>query len=203
MSKLILTDVDEVLLEWGPAFERWVVGTNRFNINGEVHLRDAYNIEEWLGIPHSTTRALIAEFNSLPEQFSNLQPYADATRWVPELKRKGYDFVAITACADDSWTHDTRRANLEQHFPAIFDTIHCVGLGKSKVKFLERYKPTWWVDDKPSHCEDGTKLGHKSFMITRSYNVNDNRVGVKRVAGWDDIYRCIVDDGCDYPGWYA
>lgn len=203
MCKLILTDVDEVLLEWGPAFERWVVSTGRFKIPENVALRDVYNIEAWLGIPLETTRKLIAEFNLLPEEFSDLKPYKDALHWVPMLKRMGYDFVAITACAADPWTRETRRANLERYFPGVFGTIHCVGLGASKYNTLERYRGTWWVDDKPSHCADGAKLGHKSFMITRSYNLNDDRDGVKRVNGWGEIFNCITDDGCGYPGWMA
>lgn len=203
MSKLILTDVDEVLLEWGPAFEKWVVGTERFDVQTDVALRDAYNIEDWLGIPHSTTRELIAEFNLLPDHFTHLTPYADALVYVPQLKQLGYDFVAISACAADDDTQRMRRANLHAHFPDVFDTIHCVGLGASKMRILERYRPTWWVDDKPSHCEDGALLGHKSFMITRSYNTRVNPKGVRRVASWQEIYSCIVDDNCNHPGWYA
>lgn len=205
MSKLILTDIDEVLLDWGGHFEAWYrkVAPNFGSKAPTTPMRDAYNIEEWLNCDLATTRHLIMQFNYCKDHFPYITAYDHAVTYVNRMKREGWDFVAITACADDEWTHDARRENLERDFPGVFDTIHCVGLGAPKTKYLERYKPTWWVDDKVKHAEEGGRLGHKSFLMTQPYNVDHDPTHCKRVSNWHDIYKCVNDDSCYEYGWMA
>lgn len=205
MTNLILTDVDEVLLDWGGHFADWYLKTYP-SFRGPApkgDLLDAHNIEEWLDCPYETTRKLIAQFNQCKDHFPYIRPYDHAVEYVPKLKREGYSFVAITACADDVWTHDARRENLETYFPGVFDTIHCVGLGASKGPILSRYRPTWWIDDKFRHAEQGGELGHKAFLMTQRYNEHETPVHSKRVKSWKDIYECILDETCYRPGWMA
>lgn len=202
---LILTDIDEVLLDWGTHFEDWYV-RHCENFGGskpQGRLRDYHDIEDWLGGDIERTRKLIEQFNQCKDHFPVITPYDHAVKYVNRLKKEGYDFVAITACEDDFWTHDARRTNLEKHFPGVFDTIHCVGLRSPKTRFLERYKPTWWIDDKVKHAEDGGRLGHKAFLMEQPYNVSAEIKYSKRVKNWEDIYNCIVDENCYQLGWIA
>lgn len=205
MTKLILTDMDEVLLDWGGHFESWYMKTCP-TFAGEPpkgRMRDAENIEDWLGCTYANTRKLIEQFNQCKDHFPHIRAYDHAVEYVNRLHREGYSFVAITACSTDTWTHDARRENLEKYFPGVFDTIHCVGLGASKVPFLSRYQPTWWIDDKVKHAEDGGRLGHKAFLMEQPYNVNARLEHSKRAKNWKDIYDCITDDSCYRLGWMA
>jgi len=205
MTQLILTDIDEVLLDWGGAFEAWYLKTYP-TFGGPAPrgpLEDFHNIEEWLDCPYENSRKLIAHFNQCKDHFPFIKPYDHAVEYVKKLSREGYEFVAITACTDDSWTHDARRANLERFFPGVFDTIHCVGLGQPKTKYLQRYKPTWWIDDKVKHSEEGGRLGHKAFTMNQRYNEHTQLKYSKRVHSWKDIYECIIDENCYRPGWMA
>lgn len=203
--KLILTDVDEVVLNWDSAFENWYLKTCEHfgGAKPTRALRDCNNIEDWLGCPYESTRKLIEQFNQCKDHFPYITAYPEAVTYVNRLKREGWSFVAITACTDDAWTHDARRENLEKYFPGVFDTIHCVGLGQEKTKFLERYQPTWWIDDKPRHAEEGGRLGHKAFLMEQQYNVNFKCRLSKRVKGWREIYDCINTDDCYQLGWIA
>lgn len=205
MTKLILTDIDEVLLDWGGHFEAWYLKTAPTfggpTPNGPLH--EFHDIEEWLGCTYANTRKLIEQFNQCKDHFPKITPYDHAVEYVTRLKSEGYSFVAITACSKDYWTHDARRTNLEKYFPGVFDTIHCVGLGQPKTEFLERYKPTWWIDDKVKHAEDGGRLGHKAFLMEQPYNVDADIKYSKRVKDWKDIYDCISDENCYQLGWMA
>jgi FMN phosphatase YigB (HAD superfamily) len=203
--KLILSDIDEVLLDWGGHFETWYNKTYPLfggpTPNG--NLQDHHDIEEWLNCSIEVTRKLIEQFNQCKDHFPYIEAYPEAVKYVNKLSQEGYKFVAITACSTDSWTHDMRRQNLEKYFPGVFDTVHCSGLGKPKTEYLQRYKPTWWVDDKVKHAEEGGRLGHKSFLVTQHYNVGATLKYSKRVSGWKDIYECIIDENCYRLGWMA
>ena len=205
MTKLILTDMDEVLLDWGGHFEAWYLKSYPlFDGNApKGRMRDFDNIEDWLACDYKTTRKLIEMFNQCKDHFPVITPYAHAVEYVNRLHREGYAFVAITACAKDVWTHDARRTNLQTYFPGVFDTVHCVGLGQAKTEFLDRYKPTWWIDDKVKHAEVGGRLGHKAFLMEQPYNVTAELKYSKRVRDWKEIYDCIVDDNCYRLGWMA
>lgn len=205
MARLILTDIDEVVLNWDTAFEDWYMKSYPL-FDGkapEKTLRESKDIEDWLKCDYETTRTLIANFNQCKDHFPYLKPYDHALKYVNQLHKEGWSFVAITACAEDVWTHDARRENLERHFPGVFDTIHCVGLGKAKTKFLERYKPTWWVDDKPKHAEEGGRIGHKAFLMEQHYNVGFKTRYSKPAKDWKEIYDCINTENCYQLGWMA
>lgn len=207
MTKLILTDVDDVVLNWGMHFEQWYIKIakqfNGFIPNQKLSDAGIYNIEEWLNCSLDNTRKLVEQFNQCKDHFPFLTPYKDAETYIKRLHAEGYSFVAVTACSRDDWTYDARRENLNRYFPGIFDTIHCVGLSQSKVSILDRYKPTWWIDDKTRHAEDGGRLGHKAFCMNHSYNSKDELKYSKRVNDWADIYNCIIDENCYRLGWMA
>jgi len=203
--KLILTDVDEVLLDWGGHFEAWYLKSHKWfgGPTPKGRMRDFHNIEEWLECEYSATRKLIEMFNQCKDHFPHITPYDHAVEYVNLLHKEGYAFVAITACTDDVWTHDARRTNLQKYFPGVFDTVHCVGLGQAKTRFLERYKPTWWVDDKVKHAEEGGRLGHKVFLMEQPYNIDAEIKYSKRVKTWKEIYECVSDENCYRLGWMA
>lgn len=205
MKSLILTDVDEVLLDWTTSFESWYRNSAP-NFGGTVptnNLKSAHDIEDWLSCDIQVTRKLISQFNLNRKYFRDIQAYPEAIRYVNLMHKDGYKFVAITACGTDKWTREFRAENLEKYFPGVFDTIHCVDVGQSKLDYLSRYQPSWWVDDKVSHAEDGGKIGHKAFLVEQPYNVGVALKYSKRVKNWQDIYDCIVDEDCYRPGWMA
>lgn len=204
-NKFILTDVDGVLLNWGNGFEKWMRANHlKYGIAiPTAGLMDSMNVEEWLGMTYEDTRPIVRDFNNDPDWFPYLEPMADAVDTVSWLKREGYTFVAISACNDDEWHKEARRGNLEKYFPNTFDTIHLVPVGASKEKYLSRYRSTYWIEDHPRHAEEGARLGHMSFLITRSYNRHFKETMAKRVWSWKEIYDCITNDGCSHPGWIA
>lgn len=189
MHNIILTDVDEVVFRWQEPFEKWLLQTGRYQPTKP--LSQYWDVEQWLGIDYEVGRELIQEFNHLEEYWSNFKPLPRVTENISLLSDLGYKFVAITACSTDKWTYDGRLHNLEKCFGDAFDTLHCVGLGKSKSNFLERYRPTYWVEDKFSHAVAGADAGHTSVLIDYPYNSHYSDPRVNRVKNWDDIYKRI------------
>lgn len=194
MSKVILTDCDEVLFDWASPFESWVRETYPEFRDTVGCLQDHWHVEQWLGCELAASREMIRLFNGDPEFWTSFKPLPHVVENVHELYRQGYHFVAITACATDKDTYLGRWKNLENVFGyGVFDTLHCVGLAESKRAHLARYQSTYWVEDKGRHAVDGAEVGHTSFLINYKHNERDgqNIPGVTRVNNWNDIRQCI------------
>ena len=185
MSKVILTDVDDVLFDWTADFEQWIVENTPYRPTES--LRRFWNIEVWLGISIDESRDLIRRFNSDERYWPNFRPMPGEKESITELKNMGYKFVAITACATDSWTYEHRFQNLRREFGDAFDTLHCVGQSHPKTPFLARYRPTFWVEDKWQHAVDGADLGHTSFIIDYLHNQQKEDDRIVRVSNWCEI----------------
>ena len=192
MSKVILTDCDEVLFDWANPFEKWVRETYPQHRNAEGRLQDFWHVEAWLGTELAESREMIRIFNSTPDIWRNFKPLPGVAENVQKLHDEGYRFVAITACATDEETYIGRWHNLNEVFGfGVFDTLHCVGLAESKAEHLARYKPTYWVEDKMKHASAGADVGHTSFLINYKHNEKYVDDRVIRVNSWDDIYEHI------------
>ena len=192
-AKVILTDVDDALLDWSTPFIQWVRdNASRFTPICE-NLRDCENIEMWLNCNYAETRELIAEFNGNPDIWPHFKPLPEAQEGIRRLAKAGYKFVAITACDQDDWTRTNRFNNLRTVFGDVFDTLHCVGLGGSKNEYLARYRHTFWVEDNWSHAIHGAELGHKSFLIDYKHSRHHVDQRITRVTNWKDIADHILN----------
>lgn len=193
MSKVILTDVDDALLNWSDPFQEWVIKNTDFQPTS--YLQDCQNIEAWLGCTYEQTRDMIAQFNTDPNIWPNFEPLPHTQEVVRRLhEEEGYKFVAITACATDDWTYEHRKNNLRRVYGGAFDTLHCVGLSQKKTAYLTRYRPSYWIEDKWSHAVDGADVGHVPFLMEygHSRGHSDNRI--RKVQNWLEIEEHIYND---------
>lgn len=195
MSKVILTDCDEVLFDWATPFEDWVRQTYPEHRDAHGRLQDFWHVEQWLGTELEESREMIRIFNGDPQYWTNFKPLPGVVENVHKLYQDGFHFAAITACATDRETYLGRWKNLEDVFGyGVFDTLHCVGLAESKREHLARYKPTYWVEDKMKHASAGADVGHKSFLINYRHNEQYRDDRVQRVDSWHEIYQHIKLD---------
>lgn len=192
MSKVILTDCDEVLFDWATPFEDWVRQTYPEHRDAQGHLQDFWHVEAWLGCELEASREMIRIFNGDPQYWTCFKPLPGVVENVHKLHEEGFHFVAITACATDRDTYLGRWENLEDVFGyGVFDTLHCVGLAESKRAHLARYMPTYWVEDKMKHASAGADVGHESFLINYKHNEQYRDDRVQRVNDWHEIYQRI------------
>jgi FMN phosphatase YigB (HAD superfamily) len=195
VSKVILTDCDEVLFDWAGPFEDWVRANYPEHRDAEGSLRDHWHVEAWLNCPLEHSREMIRIFNGDDTIWPYFKPLDGAVEVVKKLHEEhGFRFVAITACATDEKTHSGRWQNLTDHFAGAFDTLHCVGLAESKAAHLGRYRDTYWVEDKMKHAVAGADAGHRSFLVNYKHNERDFDHRITRVNDWHDIYKHIRAD---------
>lgn len=191
MSKIFLTDIDTVVLDWQTAFTRWV--KDNTDHNPTKYLSHTYWIDDWLNITYDEGEELVHAFHT-SEDFSNINAYMDAKHILPKLKDDGYEFVAITAVPDHKEIREMREENLEKIFPGFFKDLILVDYTGSKLAELCKFDSTHWVDDRFDHVKSGVRAGHNSFHLLRhpcSYNDDtslDDHALFNRALNWHDVY---------------
>lgn len=185
MKSLFLTDCDDVLLDWTLAFSKYM----------EKH-HPEYGVDKTaysLGLSQEDQKKFVVEFNQSPE-FALMEPFRDSVEFVHKIHDLGYNFVVISTCMGSNYTRIMREQNLIKVFgKGIFKTIHCLPLYTSKKTTLAKYKPTFWVDDKLSHCIDASVLGHTSFeMLTPVASKEIRPTNISSVQKWREIYENIL-----------
>jgi hypothetical protein len=192
MEKIILTDVDGVLLDWETAFYEWMK-----NKGYDAKNEGVYNMEAVFEMRQDKTKALIKEFNN-SAWMGYLQPLRDARSGVAKLVEAGYTFYAITSISLDPNTKKLRQRNLDNVFGKdVFTKLVCLDTGADKDDALEEYKDSglFWIEDKTMNANLGARLGLKSIIITHKHNSNDNELdsSIKRAGKWTEIVDIVVN----------
>lgn len=179
--KTLLTDVDDVLLNYMDSYKRYVEHCG-YSFRYEEPVQ--WDLTHWVDGPW---KELIKEFNS-SKYFSQLEPFPDAVRAIKELKYE-YKIIAISACSKDS--RHLRERNLKDVFGDAISDIHLVDLGISKYEILSSMPKSIWVEDRMEGAIDGMLCGHNTFLMNRSHNLYQEHPEVKKVDSWDEILKLI------------
>lgn len=197
-NKIILTDVDGVILDFASGFYDFISETHGIEIPEEA--KSNYYIYKDLGLENYNQQEIMTDY-AHSEHFTRLPAKECAKQVLQQLRKDGWRFVAITACDTGlerqchKKTYQNRMDNLEAHFGNIFEDLHLSNWERGKTEFLKRYEPTWWIDDRVSHAEDGHKLGHKSIVMhTEDYKRQENKLGLPVAQSWFCIKNFIEKD---------
>jgi hypothetical protein len=189
-DKLILTDVDGVLLWWEDAFHGWMQSRGHSKLPS-----DTYSLHEhYHGLSKEQAKRDVIEFNG-SSWMLGVPAFRDARTGVARLVEAGYKFHAITAMGTDLYAAELRQMNLDRVFGhGVFVDLTVVGLNSDKRAALEPYRGSGlpWVEDSPSHAADGVEMGLDVYLMTHLYN-RDDVAGTKRVNCWADICNFILD----------
>jgi hypothetical protein len=186
MRKIILTDLDDTVLNCSEVLERFA--KDRLGMDSIVPFRDATNLQQCFAqtIPF-LEEILIHEFwNS--DAFGKLKPEPCAKIVIPKLHDMGYEFVGITACPNTIEIVNKRKANLKEAFGFDWLDVHCT-FPNRKITILDKYKDTAciWVEDNLQNCLDGLPFGYECFLLDRKHNSHYIREDIMRINTWNNI----------------
>lgn len=188
-EKIILVDVDGVLLDWEYHFEKWVKEKYGYE---EVTI-GAYKINEKYNIPRAEGRKMARDFNESTD-IAFLSPLRDAVKYIRKLHEEhGYMFHAITSLSNRVSAQKLRINNLESLFGKVFDEYNILDTGADKDDALLKYEDTgaFWIEDKPENVDIGIELGLNGILVAHDHNAS-YRGDAKRMYKWADIYKEIV-----------
>jgi len=195
MEKLIVTDVDGVLLDWENHFHDYMHSQGHERAYGqpsywqELHYPELSKVEARKMVYHFNTSAWIM----------GIPAFRDARSGVARLVEGGYKFVAITAMGNDSYSHMARKFNLEQMFGSdVFVDVICTDMydPNGKRAALAKYvrNGRLWIEDKPSNAELGAECGYRSVLMLHPHNEEHVSDNVEQVNSWADICEIALND---------
>ena len=102
-EKVILTDCDGVLLDWGYSFDQWMA---RHGYEAKEGFESNYAMAKKYGLEKSEAKRLIRIFNE-SAAVRKIPPLRDAIKYVRKLHEEhGYVFHCITSMTTDHYaTH--------------------------------------------------------------------------------------------------
>ena len=191
MRKIILTDVDGVLLDWCPGFEQWCAENNHpIKLPADTNQRKVY---KRYGFTEAVGEQLVLDFN-VSEAMKSLPPYRDSVDYVRKLAAEGWKFVTITSQTSDAQGQMYRMENLNTVFgPDIFIKHHILETSTPKHDVLAEYKDSglYWIEDKWDNAVVGADMGLIPLVMRDETNAmyTDNRI--KHFDNWIQIYKHI------------
>jgi len=180
-DKIILTDIDEVLLKWLPTFKNFIKSHYNIDYPEDNHVGDVLG-EDGFKYVH--------EFNHTSKHFANLHAYSDALSILPKLHNEGWKIVGVTACGTEDDVIAMRKTNLYAVFGHIFDDILTVNYTDSKLIHLNRYDTTWYIDDAWKHVFEAADI-HKCIHLKRIFELDKSDPRIINANDWYDVYNII------------
>jgi len=200
-NRIILTDVDGVLLEWEHHFTKWMLQKTLFNERGVRYhpyklipdKENTYEMAERFGVTKDEIRKHIREFNR-SAWMGTQRPMLESQTWVKLLAAEGWTFIPITSQTSDIPAQQLRKRRLGELFGEhIFTNYHILGTGADKDSALAEFHDTglYWVEDKPNNAVAGLKYGLKPILIDHLYNRDFDHPEVIRVSNWKEIHQIV------------
>jgi FMN phosphatase YigB (HAD superfamily) len=191
-EKVILTDVDGVLLDWLFAFTQWMDKHGYTVVKGG---ENEYDVTKRYGLGQVEKERLVRMFNE-SAWIRKLPPLRDAIKYVKKLHEDhGYVFRVISSLSNDYYAQHLRTKNLIEMFgPSVFESFVYLDTGADKDEALEQYRDSgcFWIEDKPENAILGQKLGLKSILVAHDFNNTKESQWLPRVATWKEIHEIIV-----------
>lgn len=187
MSKrMILCDVDGVLLHWEQAFDHWMLRQGY-----QKQKEGNYNVAEHYGLDKNSCALLIQIFNE-SAAMRYLDPIDGASHYLNLLHEAGYTIRLITSQTLEPMAHRAREDNLRDKFGSIFDTVIFLETGSDKDEVLATQSAgSFWIEDKPVNALAGLKAGMIPMLYTQPHNRDFKHKDVVRCDTWKDIYQFI------------
>jgi FMN phosphatase YigB (HAD superfamily) len=187
MEKILLTDVDDVLVRWSKHFRQVFKKETG-------HTASVKNAGEGIAYGHLDQSELerhITNFN-LSEHFENLKPKANSEIILPKLKSEGWTIIGITACGRDPEVQKLRWKNLNKIYgEGVISDIHFINWYECKSSHLADYANCPFVDDNIKHAETAHRMGHRAMIMHRCYRRKFKHREIPYVMDWDEIYEEI------------
>ena len=199
-NRIILTDVDGVLLEWEYHFTEWLLQRSYFDDKGKRtypyklldNKENTYEMAERFGLTITDIRKEIREFNKSAWMATQC-PMPDSQTWVKLLAAEGWTFIPITSQTSDIPAQKVRKKRLTELFGDVFYNYHILDTGADKDSALAEFHNTglYWVEDKPKNALAGLNYGLKPILIDHPYNRDFNHPEITRVNNWKQIHEIL------------
>jgi len=187
-EKIILTDVDGVVLDWAKGFDQYLEHHYKIKVKDPTqytaHLR-------WEGT-REQLKTLTWHFN-MSSWMRYLEPFRDSVNVLKQLGEEGWRFIAITSMHTDQNAHKLREENLKELFGDVWNKVICIATGADKDQALLPWKDSGyiWVEDKFTNARLGADMGLDSVLMRHEHNAKFEDSRITKVDNWQQIHYYI------------
>lgn len=183
MHKILLTDIDGVVLDWQAHFNDYL----------DKYYPDQELFDPTVFAQGETTGKIIKEFNNTA-WIGFLKPWKDSIEVLTELKNLGWKIYGCTSMGTDQYANALRKKNVENLMPDVFTQLDIIPFMQPKGNWLSQWRGSGavWVEDKWSNAILGADMGIKTFLMKQSYNSKHDYAGVEKVDNWRQIYNKVI-----------
>ena len=178
-EKIILTDVDGVVLDWEEGFSVWMEHHGHELVEGYQFM---YSIGDRYGMSRNNGHKLVKVFNE-----------SAAIGFLPPLRDA--QFIAVTSLSLDPYAKELRTRNLNKLFGDAFIEVICLNTGADKDDILAdlgtKYTNNFWIEDKPENVQAGINAGLKGILVEHGHNMHEPKGYV--VKNWEEIYNYVIN----------
>jgi len=192
-NRIILTDVDGVLLEWENHFTKWMISRGAKLKN---EFKAEYDMQRRFVDATEDIKLAIREFNK-SAWMGTQPPMPESQTWIKLLHAEGWTFIPISSQTSDIPAQELRKRRLEELFGEYaFYNFHILETGQDKDDILAEFHGTglWWVEDKWTNALAGLKYGLKPLFIDHPYNREYSHPDITRVNNWKQIHEIVSND---------
>tara|TARA_R110000822_G_scaffold262721_3_gene387070 strand:+ start:536 stop:1120 length:585 start_codon:yes stop_codon:yes gene_type:complete len=193
---IILIDADGVLLDWEPAFHRFML---RYGYVGDQCDLTKYRMNLRYGIDRTTSNLYVRHFNESCFM-SSISPLRDSVKYVRKLHDDhGYKFHVITSQSDLYQAQQLRIQNLTNTFGDVFEGFTILNTGADKSKSLKKFKGTgyYWIEDKLENAIAGQAIAGLNPILVRHEHTDMescNNALIPAFWSWKEIYNHITGE---------
>jgi len=191
-NRIILTDVDGVLLDWENHFTKWMLSKG-YSTEDSAGVDKLYRMTDRYSITENETKRLVTEFNN-SSWMATQEPMPDSQTWVKLLHAEGWTFIPITSQTVDIPAQEVRKRRLKELFGGtVFSNFFILETGADKDSALAEFHGTglYWVEDKITNAERGLDYGLRSLLYVHPYNQDYNNENIQKVNNWEHIYKIV------------
>ncbi len=166
MSKNIILDCDDVLLQWSAGFKPWM---EKRGYTQRIHEESHFPVNSQYAISYEEACKLVDEFNT-SFYFGMLDPTPGARKAVDWMIADGYRLYVVTSCGTDPSTRRNRHTNLDFVFgPSAFESITFLDHGTSKMTKCAEFPGSFLVDDRYETCLEAERHGIVTPIYMENY----------------------------------
>jgi FMN phosphatase YigB (HAD superfamily) len=188
--KVIALDVDGVLLDFMPAFDKAAEALlgKRIKIHKDEHSLNHYHLKDRIQSTQEDVDAVL-QYMIDTGVYANLQPLPGAREALDAIKAEGFKIVLVTALPEAAKL--SRLLNLKNYLDFEPDEIHCVGMGMTKGEKLKEIQPDVFIDDRIDYLASGASIYHLAWVDQKESQKDKHSmvdVHVHSLLEWTQIH---------------
>lgn len=157
-GKVIVLDVDGVLLSFTPAFDMAAeICLGKKAIDKTDNGMTQYDLRKRIGINNDEVERVL-QFMMDSGMYAEFKALDGAKEAVKRIKQAGFKIIVCTALPESA--KEMRLLNLKDVLDLVPDEIYCVGMGMSKAAALEQIRPDVYVDDRIEYLRQANFVEH-------------------------------------------